>query len=98
MRSRYLPVLFLTCASFLAAQSLPLIGHGIDESRRHSLAGNTRPEATARNDGGAVADSFPMEHMILQLARSASGEQALKEYIDSLHDPASPNYHRWMTA
>jgi subtilase family serine protease len=98
MRSRYLPVLFLTCASFLAAQSRPLIGHGIDESRRHSLAGNTRPEATARNDGGAVADSFPMEHMILQLARSASGEQALKEYLDSLHDPASPNYHRWVTA
>jgi subtilase family serine protease len=99
MHSRYLPVLFVTCASFLAAQSRPaLIGRGVDESRRHSLAGNTRPEATARNDGGAVADNFSMEHMILQLTRSASDEQALKEYIDSLHDPASPNYHRWVTA
>jgi subtilase family serine protease len=99
MHSRYLPVLFVTCASFLAAQSRPaLIGRGVDESRRHSLAGNTRPEATVRNDGGAVADNLPMEHMILQLARSASDEQALKEHIDSLHDPASPNYHRWMTA
>jgi len=99
MRSLHLSVLFLTCAAFLAAQSRPaVIGRGIDENRRHSLAGNTRPEATARNDQGAVAADFPMEHMILQLARSAAGEQAVQQYIDSLHDPASPNYHRWMTA
>ena len=74
------------------------MGRGIDESRRHSLAGNTRPEATPQNDQGAVAGDFPMEHMILQLARSAANEQALQRYIDSLHDPASPNFHRWMTA
>jgi subtilase family serine protease len=99
MRSLQLSVLFATCASLLAAQSRPaLIGRGIDESRRHSLAGNTRPEATAQNDQGAVAGNFSMEHMILQLARSAADEQAIKQYIDSLHDPASPNYHRWMTA
>jgi subtilase family serine protease len=98
MRSLHRSVLFLTCASFLAAQSRPaLIGGAIDESRRHSFAGNTRPEATPENDAGAVAGDFPMEHMILQLARSAADEQAVKEYIDSLHDPASPNYHRWMT-
>ena len=61
MRSLHLSLLFLTCAGFLAAQSRPVLaGRGIDESRRHSLAGNTRPEAAARNDGGAVADSFPM--------------------------------------
>ena len=94
-----LPVLFLTCASFLAAQSRPaLIGRSIDESRRYTLAGNTRPEATTENDAGAVPDGLPLEHMILQLARSAADEQALREYIDSLHDPASPNYHRWATA
>jgi subtilase family serine protease len=99
MRSLHVSVLLLTCAGFLAAQSRPaLIGRGIDESRRHSLAGNTRPEAAAPNDAGAVAGDFPMEHMILQLARSAADEQALKEHIDSLHDPASPDYHRWMTA
>jgi subtilase family serine protease len=99
MRSLHLSLLFLTCAAFLAAQSRPVLtGRGIDESRRHSLAGNTRPEATTENDAGAVADNFPMEHMILQLARSASEEQAVQEYIDSLHDLASPDYHHWMTA
>ena len=99
MRSLHLSVLFLTCAAFLAAQSRPaLIGRTIDESRRHSLPGNTRPEATALNDRGVVAGDFSMEHIILQLARSAADEQAVQEYIDSLHDPASPNYHRWTTA
>ncbi len=94
-----LPVLFLAGASFLAAQSRPaLIVRGIDESRRSTLAGNTRPEATARNDAGAVPGDLPMEHMFLQLARSAADEHALQEYIDSLHDPASANYHRWETA
>jgi len=99
MRSGYVSLLFLAFAAFLAAQSRPAVaGRAIDESRRHSLAGNTRPEATARNDQGAVASDFAMEHMILQLARPAADEQALKEYIDSLQDPASPNYHHWMTA
>jgi subtilase family serine protease len=99
MRSLHLSLLFLACAAVLAAQSRPaLIGGAIDESRRHTLAGNTRPEATPENDAGAVPGDFPMEHMILQLARSAADEQAVQEYIDSLHDPASPNFHRWMTA
>jgi subtilase family serine protease len=99
MRLLHLSVLFLTCAALLAAQARPaLVGRAIDESRRHSLAGNTRSEATARNDLGAVAGDLPMEHMILQLARSAADEQAVQQYIDSLHDPASPNYHQWMTA
>ena len=99
MRSVYISLLFFTCASLLAAQTRPaLIRRGIDENRRHSLAGNTRPEATARNDVGAVAGDFAMEHMILQLARSAADEQAVQDYIDSLHDSASPNYHHWMTA
>lgn len=99
MRSGYVSLLFLAFAAFLAAQSRPAVaGRAIDESRRHALAGNTRPEATARNDQGAVAGDFAMEHMILQLARPAADERALKEYIDSLQDPASPNCHRWMTA
>src|ERR1035438_6196455 len=98
MRSLYLSVLFLTCASFLAAQIRPaLIGAAIDESRRHSLTGNTRPEATAQNDQGAVAGDLLMEHIILQLARSAADERAVKAHIDSLHNAASPNYHRWTT-
>ena len=50
------------------------------------------------NDRGAVADQFPMGHMILQLRRSPAQENALKAFIDQLHDPKSPNFHKWLTA
>lgn len=98
MRPMHLSIALLVCGSFLAAQSPGLITGKIDESRRKTLAGNTRPEATAANDAGAVPGDLTMDHMILQLTRSAAGEEAVSQYIDSLHDPASPNYHRWMTA
>jgi subtilase family serine protease len=75
-----------------------LITQEIDESRLVTLKGNTRPEANATNDRGAVADDFQMEHMLLQLQRPPEQEQVLKEFIDQLHDPASPNFHRWLSA
>ena len=75
-----------------------LITQEIDESRPVTLKGNTRPEANAVNDRGAVADDFQMEHMLLQLQRPPEQEQALKEFIDQLHNPASPNFHRWLSA
>jgi subtilase family serine protease len=75
-----------------------LITQEVDESRLITLKGNTRPEANAMNDRGAVADDFQIEHMLLQLQRPPEQEQALKEFIDQLHDPASPNFHRWLSA
>jgi len=76
----------------------PLVTQIVDESRRVSLEGNTRPEATARNDRGAVPDAMPMEHMLLQLKRSGEQEQALQQFIDELHRPGSPSFHQWITA
>jgi subtilase family serine protease len=75
-----------------------LITQEVDESRLVTLKGNTRREANATNDRGAAADDFQMEHMLLQLKRPPEQEQALKEFIDQLHDPASPNFHRWLSA
>ena len=94
----------LSFASYLRAavdtglHTRALITQEVDETRLVTLKGNTRPEANAINDRGAVADDFQMEHMLLQLQRPPEQEQALKQFIDQLHDPASPNFHRWLTA
>ncbi len=80
------------------SQAGALITETISETKLVTLAGNTRPEATAANDRGPVADSFPMEHLWLQLQRSPEQEQALDRYIDQLSDRYSPNFHRWLTA
>ena len=75
-----------------------LIRQAVDENELVTLKGNSRPEANPANDRGRVADDFQMEHMLLQLQRSTKQEQVIKEFIDQLYDPASPNFHRWLTA
>jgi subtilase family serine protease len=69
----------------------------IDETHRVTLAGNTRPEATAENDLGQVEDTLPLEHMQLLLRRSDKLQQELDGYTESLADKDSPNYHHWLT-
>jgi subtilase family serine protease len=75
-----------------------MITHRIDASKVVALAGNTRPEASAQNDRGRVAENYPMDHMLLQLKRPPDLEQALEAFIDELSTPGSPNYHKWLTA
>jgi pseudomonalisin len=70
----------------------------IDEAKLVPLAGQTPRFATANNDQGAVSDSFPMEHMFLQLRRGPAEEEALERTIDELQDQASGRYHQWLTA
>jgi len=75
-----------------------LIGRPIDANKLYTIAGNTRPEANAQNDRGRVADTFALDHMLLQLQHSPEREQALRSFIDQLHDSKSPNFHKWLTA
>jgi hypothetical protein len=63
-----------------------------------TLRGNTRPEANAKNDRGRVSDDLTINHMMLQLRRSPEQEQALQQFINDIHDHASPLFHHWITA
>jgi hypothetical protein len=76
----------------------PRITAAIDEGRRITLNGNTRPEVKTGSDLGQVEDGLAMDHMLLQLSRSPEQEQALEARIQSMHDPSSPGFHHWMTA
>lgn len=90
-------VLCVALPPCLASKARPLITQKIDESKVHKLAGNTRPEATAANDQGAVSDDLALDHILLQLQRPAEREQAVRQFVDELHDPNSPNYHNWLS-
>ena len=101
-------IYFILCAAVLLqsgsspvfSQTRPetLIRARVDESKTVTLAGNTRPEANAANDAGEAADDLAMDHMLLQLKRSAQQEQAVTQLIDELHNPKSPKFHQWLTA
>jgi subtilase family serine protease len=79
-------------------RSRVMIAQPINESVLHRLAGNTRSQANAENDAGPVADTFVMEHLLLQLRRPLEQQTALDQLIESQQDPKSPNYHQWLTA
>ena len=91
-------VLVSSSLSAFAQKGNPRLTQRIDEARRITLSGNTRPEANAANDRGAVAGQFPLEHMQLQLQRSPEQEKALEQFIAQLHDRNSPNFHQWLKA
>lgn len=74
-----------------------MIVNSVNEAELTTLAGNTRPEANAANDQGAVDGAMPMPHMLLQLKRAPEREAALKQLIDDLHDPSSESFHQWLT-
>ncbi len=114
LHSRALPLLALLFATALtlpafaqkgpvqptsAAASVPVrITEPINEAQLVTLQRNTRSEANARNDRGAVSDGFDIEHIFLLLQRSAEQEQELDKLIDELNDRTSPNFHHWLTA
>ena len=92
--------IFLTLLAAVAGLAQPnarTITQAIDETKLTRLGGNTRPEASAKNDRGAVADDFALDHILLQLRRSPEREAALDARIDQLHDSRSANFHHWLT-
>jgi len=69
-----------------------------DESKLVRLRGNTHIAARPEFDQGAAPDDFFMGHIQLQLQRSPEREQALEQFLAGLHDPNSPNFHKWLSA
>ena len=91
-------VVFTFCPAGKAQEKRALITEEINETHLTSLAGNTRPEANAANDRGAVSPDFQFDHMLLLLKRAPELELALQQFIDDLHNPHSPSYHKWLSA
>jgi len=79
------------------AQPLAVIRQAIDETRLVTLMGNTRPEATRQNDAGPVEADLHLD-MYLQLKRSPEQDLAARQFVESLTDKASPNFHKWIAA
>jgi hypothetical protein len=69
----------------------------VDDTRTVKLQGNVHPFAQPQNDRGAVADSQPMQRMLLLLQRSQDQEASLRQLIDAQQTKSSANYHAWLT-
>ncbi len=69
----------------------------VNDAQLVTLQGTVSPLATRRNDLGVAPDGLQLNRMHLVLKRSAAQEAALKQLIDEMHTPGSPNYHQWLT-
>jgi subtilase family serine protease len=69
----------------------------IDDTAVVKLRGNVHPLARAEFDRGAVADSVPMNRMLLVLERSPEQEAALEKLLTAQQIKGSPNFHHWLT-
>jgi subtilase family serine protease len=85
-------------ARLVSGQVIPRIVDVIDETKLVTLTGNTHPLAISKYDQGPVSDSFPMEHMYLELRRSPEQEQTLNNLLADMENPKSANYHHWLSA
>jgi Pro-kumamolisin, activation domain/Bacterial Ig-like domain (group 3) len=99
-----IPLLVGSLLTFAAgrarAQTEPVrarITEAIDETNRVQLRGNVHPLARAEFDQGVVADSQPMNRMLLLLQRSPEQQAALSKLMEEQLTTGSANYHKWLT-
>jgi uncharacterized protein (TIGR03437 family) len=65
--------------------------------RRVVLIGNRNPNAQEQFDRGPIERSQKIAGMTLQLKPSAEQTAELEQLLADQQDPASPNYHQWLT-
>ncbi len=79
------------------AQTADLVTAPVDPETRVVLRGQHAPWALAQNSQGAVPGDTMLEHLMLVLKRSPQRQKAFEQFLQQQQDPASPNYHRWLT-
>ncbi len=73
------------------------IGGVIDSSRMRSVAGNVHRLAQAKYDRGEADPQTPMNYMVMLLQPSSAQQADLAQLLAAQQDPASPQYHKWLT-
>jgi uncharacterized protein (TIGR03437 family) len=69
----------------------------IDARRTAVLKGNVHPMAQPRFDLGPVEPAFQLSYITLVLKKTDAQQAALDQLLQQQQDPASPNYHDWLT-
>ncbi len=75
----------------------PLITRPVDDSSLVTLRGNVHPLARTQFDRGPAPVSLGAQRQLLVLKRSPQQERELQQYLASLEDKNSPNFHRFLT-
>jgi uncharacterized protein (TIGR03437 family) len=96
MKNLIFAALALLCLVSANAQPDRIAGR-IDEASRVVLRGHVSPQIGPQNDAGPVDPSFRMQGMTLNFKPSAAQQQALDRLLEDQQNPASPQFHKWLT-
>src|SRR5437016_6156695 len=69
----------------------------VDIRRTIVLHGNVHPSAQSRSDRGLVDPARKILGITIMLKPSESQQAELSQLLTEQQDPASPNYHKWLT-
>lgn len=90
-------LLFFVSPSSLAQAPPPRLLHALRGQKPVPLPGSATPDLLRADDRGAVPDSTPLHGITLVFHRSEAQEADLQQLLIAQQDPASPNYHHWLT-
>jgi len=69
----------------------------VDPHRTVALRDGVHPKAQARFDRGPVDPGLRIAGVTLRLKPTSEQQAALEQLLEEQQDPASPNYHNWLT-
>ncbi len=93
---RFTAIVFALVTTLLAAaqnSGSRVVSDATLVSMPHSVPALARPEF----DTGLAPANLPVERIVLVLKPRPGAEQERDRLLAQLHDPSSPNYHRWLT-
>jgi uncharacterized protein (TIGR03437 family) len=99
---RLLSLSFLFCSLALfgspaRAAAADRIAGNIDSGRYRPIAGSIHHLAQAKYDQGIADANLSMNYMVMLLRPSAGQQADLGQLLADQQNPASPEYHRWLT-
>ncbi len=89
--------LILSTFALAQTQNADLVRTRVDPANRVPLRGHHPAWASAQNDVGAVPAELPIDRLTMVLDRAPQREQAYTQFLQDQQNPASPDYHHWLT-
>jgi subtilase family serine protease len=90
-------VLFIGLIAAVLPAQQDRIAAPIDARNSVVLRGSVPPQAQPKYDRGAVEPDFRLGNITLMLRPPADRQAALEQLLAEQQDPASPDYHNWLT-
>jgi hypothetical protein len=79
------------------AQTANRVTQDVDAAQVQALPNHHPQWANASNDAGLAPAKLVLDQMTIVLARSPEQEAAFEKLLADQQNPASPDYHRWLT-